>query len=123
MTTIQFMPGGLAQALAALHHRQQSIHATVRLDAAVDRAFGRFAAQHGGWSESLFDRHFLSCYAAGTLAAFAAGKISQQYAAEELAVVWDRQFGSRSTERRSRRRAELVPAAGAFLGWVAHELT
>lgn len=128
MTTTHLLSGSLAQAIAALGGRRRFMHragrmdATAHLDVAVAHAFGRFTACYGAWSESLFDRHFLQHHAARTLAAFAAGKLSQPDAAEELAAAWDRQFGGRPTERRRQRRAELVPAACTFLSWVADGL-
>lgn len=106
--------------VARLPRRRRSPF-TPQLAAAVDFAYGRFAVRYMRWADSLFDRHFLYHHAAGTLIAFADGRIDRQQAAEELAADWERQHGDTCADKR-RCQTELNQATSVFMSWVAEAL-
>jgi hypothetical protein len=122
MTLYATWLGALVKPITALRRRGRQPRYAAQLDHAVDDAFERFAVRYARLADSLFDRHFLRRHAAHALAAFAAGDLDRQTAAEEVAAAWGRQFGADWTGGRRCGQADLISAAGVFLGWIAEEL-
>jgi hypothetical protein len=86
----------------------------------VRTAYQRFAQQHPNWVACLFDYHFLTHRAAPLLDQFA--RRDTPPSAFDLAKTWDEQFWPAEMTIRTRRIAELMPAAEDFLTWLAEEL-
>lgn len=88
--------------------------------AALRRAYRRFAGQHSQWTAALFDEHFLSHTAGPILACYP--KYGVLPSPTELALAWDSQLGPSSPAVRQRRIAELALAADDFLAGLEAEL-
>jgi hypothetical protein len=88
--------------------------------AALRRAYQRFADQYPEWAASLFDEHFLSQRVAPLMAGYVEQTTLPSPA--ELAIAWDEQLGPANPTIRQRRIAELTVAAAKFLNWFTAEL-
>ena len=89
--------------------------------AALRRTYSQFAEAYPQWVACLFDKHFVTYYLAPLLEE---RYLQQQLLPEaaELAKAWDKELDLASLEVRQRRIAELTPAAGDFIRWLAVEL-
>jgi hypothetical protein len=90
------------------------------LRTALRRVYGRFARQHAMWAACLFDEHFLAHGAAPLLAHYI--QRASPPTSLDLATAWDEQFGPAEMPVRTRRIAELMPAAADFLNWLEADL-
>lgn len=79
-----------------------------RLSAAIQHAYNQLSERYPEWTDSLFDKWFLSHRAAPLLAD------STPPTAIELAVAWDQQLGG-SAKRRADRIAKIMPVVSEFL--------
>lgn len=91
-----------------------------RFDQALDRAYNAFARRNSEWTDSLFDRHFLTHTAAPLFAAYY--QQGELPSAIILARLWARQLPTIDPAYQSQRIIKATIAAHDFLRRLSVEL-